>query len=335
MFHKKFKSYAFSCFAVCVLFTTQSSLVFSNEPIKIRFSHVAPEGSPKGLMARKFQQLVKERIGDDRVVVEVYPDSQLFNDSNIGQELLDGNIEMAVPSMSKIKKYSPRFQVMDLPFIFVTPEAASNFLRDGYGQRLMNLLNRHGLLGLGFFDHGMKQITSTKPIIAPEDMKGLTFRIVNSDVIESQYLQVGAKTTKQPYSKVYQLLKEKVFDGQENPWSNIFFKKFHEHQPYMLESNHGYLGYMMMTSEKFWSSLPNDLRKELTVLVNEALDYGNRVAKQEESAAREKLIASGLTDIHVMSLSEREKWVNAMKPIWKKYEDTIGSQLIQAAASSR
>ncbi|MGH1429086.1 MAG: DctP family TRAP transporter solute-binding subunit [Arenicella sp.] len=305
------------------------------EPIKIRFSHTVDEDTPKGKMANRFKQLVSERLGNDKVVVEVYPNSTLFDDNGSVDELLKNTVEMAAPAMSILKKYTTRLQVMDLPFLFVTPEAASNFLRGAYGDRLLRLVEPQGLLGLGFLDNGMKQLSMNSSLKVPTDVKGKRFRIMNSDVLESQFKQVGATPLKKSFKHVYSLLEDNEVDGQENTWSNIYSKKFFEHQPFIVESNHGYLGYMIVTNKVFWEGIPSDVRIILDKALAEAIDYGNKVALEKSIADKNKILASGKSEIHTMSLEERKAWVEVMKPVWNLYKDEIGSELILAAASAR
>ncbi|MGH1539055.1 MAG: DctP family TRAP transporter solute-binding subunit [Arenicella sp.] len=314
-------------------------LMFNNavyaEPITIRFSHVVNSETPKGQLASNFKQLVKERLGDEVVKVEIYDNSSLVNDDELADALINGQVEMGVPAISKLKKYSKRLQVFDIPFIFVSPEAVDNFVKGQYGKRMLRLVESKGLTGLGFLSSGMKQLSAKTPIKLPEDLKGLRYRIMNSDVLEAQFLQLDAVPLRKPFSQVYSLLRDNKIDGQENTWISVYAKKLHEHQPYFIESNHGYLGSMVLTSTKFWKSIPSEIRPVVEKSLAEALEYGNNVAKEKTISDREKIELSNKTNIHLMTIEERKKWVAAMQPVWKSYENEIGSELIQAAASAR
>jgi len=303
-----------SCLILMSLILFFPSTKIFAKPIVIRFSHVVAEDTPKGRMATRFKNLVSQRIGDDKIKVVIYPNAQLYSDSKVVDELLNGNVEMAAPSLSKLKKYSKRIQVFDLPFLFVNPTAAENFLLGVYGKRILRLVEQSGLLGLGYLANGMRQISANKPIIYPEDIKGLTFRYPSSTITRDQYLALDAKPIKESFSKVYSRLANGDFDGQENTWSNIYSKRFYEHQPYMIESNHSYLGYMVLTSKKFWAGLDEELRDQLNTA--------------------NAIVESGTT-VHPMTVEERRLWTIALLPVWKKYEDEIGAELINAAASSR
>src|SRR5690606_23468490 len=103
-----------------------------------------------------------------------------------------------------------------------------------------------------------------KPLLMPADAKGLKFRIQPSDVLEAQFKAVGANPQKLAFSEVYQALQTGVVDGTENPWSNIYSKKFHEVQDYIVESNHGALDYMVIVNTKWWERLSPEIREGLS-----------------------------------------------------------------------
>lgn len=86
---------------------------------------------------------------------------------------------------------------------------------------------------------------------------------MTSDVLQAQFEAVEAVPLKKPFSEVFTLLQTKAIDGQENTWSNIYSKKFFEVQPYITESNHGVLDYLVVTSTEFWMDLDEDIRAEL------------------------------------------------------------------------
>jgi C4-dicarboxylate-binding protein DctP len=307
----------------------------SAKPIELRFSHVVSPEAPKGQMALKFKELVQQRLGDDKVIVTIYPNSSLFSDSKVMQGLLDNKVELAAPSLSKLKKYSKRFQVFDLPFVFSSSIAAQKFVQGKIGKRLLLSLRKKGFYGLGYLNNGMRQLSSNKMMTLPTDISGLKFRYSGSDVAKSWLESVGAEPQKLSFSKVYESLKAKKIDGQMNVWSNIASKKFHEHQKYILESDHSYLAYVIITSEKFWSIIPPELKVTLEKAMDDAIQYGNEIADQKSKLERQNIIDSNLSEVYKLTVDQRQAWTEAMLPVWEKYEDQIGEGLIQAAASQR
>lgn len=302
-------------------------------PITIKFSHVVAENTPKGQMANKFKDLVAERLGD-KVVVEVFPSTQLFNDDQVLQAMLLGDVQIGAPALSKFGRYTKQLMLYDLPFLFKDMTAVEKFQQSAKGQELLTSLESKGLLGLGYLHNGMKQLSSSKPLKVPADASGLKFRIMSSDVLAAQFQAVNATPLKKPFSEVFTLLQTRAIDGQENTWSNIFSKKFFEVQPYITESNHGLLDYMVVTSAEFWNGLPDDIRAEVKKALDDALAFGNKIAADKALEDRQKIVDSKRTEIIELSPADRALWVEAMKPVWKKFEDEIGKDMIDAAYAS-
>ncbi len=303
------------------------------DTITIKFSHVVAENTPKGQMANMFRDLVHERLAG-RVAVEVFPNSQLYNDKEVLKAILKGDVHLGAPALSKFKKYTKRLQLYDLPFLFKDMAAVDRFQQGPAGQTLLQSMADKGLLGLGYLHNGMKQVSASKPLLEPKDAAGLKFRIMSSDVLAAQFQAVKALPVKKKFSEVFTLLQTRAIDGQENTWSNIYSKKFFEVQPYITASDHGLLDYMVITSAKFWNGLPEDIRATLKTSLDEAIAHGNKVANEKVSADRSLIEGSGRSKVLTLTDAQRAKWVDAMKPVWAKFEGEIGKDLIDAALAA-
>ena len=302
-------------------------------PIEIKLSHVVAENTPKGQMALKFKELAEARL-PGKVEVKVYPNSQLYTDASVLQALQLGDVEIAAPALSKFQKYNSQLQVFDLPFLFNDMAAVDRFQKSPEGQKLLSSMTSKMLVGLGYLHNGMKQLSSNDPIRVPADIAGKKFRIMTSDVLQAQYEAVHAIPLKKPFSEVFTLLQTRAIDGQESPWSNTYASKFFEVQGYVTETNHGLLDYLVVTSAEFWYGLPDDIRETLKQSMDEAIAYGNDIAAKQDLEDRQRIIDSGKTEIIEISAEERQQWINSMKPVWKMFEDEIGSDLLDAALQS-
>jgi len=302
-------------------------------PITIKFSHVVAENTPKGQMAIQFKKMVAEQLGG-KVEVEVFPNSQLFGDNKVLEAMLLGDVQMAAPALSKFDRYTKQLQIFDLPFLFKDMAAVEKFQQSAKGQELLDTIAKRGLIGLGYLHNGMKQLSASTPLHVPSDAAGLKFRIMTSDVLAAQFQAVNATPLKKPFSEVFTLLQTKAIDGQENTYSNIYSKKFFEIQPYITESNHGVLDYMVVTSKEFWMGLPDDIRPQLKKIIAEAIAYGNDIAAKKGEEDRQKIVDSKRSEIIKLSDAERSQWVDAMKPVWEQFEGEIGKDMIDAAYKS-
>ncbi|MCK5814148.1 MAG: TRAP transporter substrate-binding protein [Cocleimonas sp.] len=319
--------------ATAAVFALSSLSSAFAEPIKLKFSHVVAENTPKGQMATKFKDLVAERL-KGKVVVEIYPNGQLFGDNKVLEALLLGDVHLASPSLSKFKKYTKKLQIFDLPFLFNDMAAAERFQQSEAGQSLLKTVEKKGLIGLGYMHNGMKQLSAAKALHTPADAKGLKFRIMSSDVLAAQFEALAATPLKKPYSEVFTLLQTKAIDGQENTWSNIHSKKFYEVQDNITSSDHGLLDYMVVTSAEFWKGLPDDVRTELKKALDESIAFGNKVAAEKSKSDKQAIIDSKRTNVIELSKEERQKWIDTMQPVWKKFEAIVGKDMLDAAIAS-
>ncbi len=214
------------------------------------------------------------------------------------------------------------------------PSVAITIVKSDKGNELLDSLQKKGLVGLGYLHNGMKQLSSSQPLTLPGDANGLKFRIMSSDVLAAQFKAVKATPLKKPFSEVFTLLQTRAIDGQENTWSNIFSKKFFEVQPYITESNHGLLDYMVVTSKEFWMSVDKADREVIKKSLDEAIAFGNDVAAKKAMDDRQKIIDSKRTEIIELDDAQRSQWVEVMKPVWEEFEKEIGKDMIDAAYKS-
>jgi len=315
---------------VCLALLALSACQDGNQPIKIKFSHIVADNTPKGIGAKRFKQLVEERL-KGKVVVEIYPNAQLYDDNKVMEALLFGDVQLAAPSLAKFKKYTKKLQVFDLPFLFKDIHAVDRFQTGKVGQNLLTSMEKYGYLGLTYWHNGMKQLSANTALRLPTDAKGLKFRIQQSDVIQAQFQAIGASPQKLAYTEVYNALQTGVVDGQENTWSNIRSKKFYEVQKYFSETNHGVLDYLVVTNAKFWRGLPADIRIELEKILVEVGKEVNQLAQEIAKKDRQTVIDSGKTNVLKLTEDELAQWRTAMQPVWKQFEDDIGKEIIEAA----
>jgi C4-dicarboxylate-binding protein DctP len=299
----------------------------------IKFPHVTAPATPKGQMAQRFKELAEQRF-PGRVRVEVYPSAQLMEDTESIEALAFGEVQMIATSVSLYDRLTPKFQVFDLPFLFPNLAAVEKFQKSPAGRELLGALKDHGILGLQFWHNGMKQLSGPRPLIAPGDAKGLKFRVMESDILQAEIEAVGGSPQKMAFGEVYQALQTGTVDAQENTWSNIYSSKFYEVQPYMTESNHGYIGYLVAVNAKFWQALPEDLRTGLEATLAEVTEWGNARAGEINLDDRKRIVDSGRSQITVLTPEQVAAWQAAMRPVWDRFRGEIGADLIDAALAA-
>ncbi len=301
--------------------------------IVIKFSHVTnTDKHPKGIAATLLEKRVNAEM-NGKACMQVFPNSTLYDDKKVLEAMLSGDVQLAAPSLSKLEKFTKKFRIFDLPFVFDDIHAVDRFQNSVDGDKLKNSMTKRGLKGLEFWHNGMKQMSANRPLIKPSDAKGLKFRVQASDVLVAQFVQLGASPQKMSFKEVYGALQTKVIDGQENTWSNIYGKKFFEVQDGVTETNHGILDYLLVTSDKWWNNLPNDVRNQLATIIKEVTETRNGESTKVNNANKANIIKAGGT-VRTLTAAQRQEWVDAMKPVWKKFEKNIGKDLMNAALSA-
>jgi len=302
--------------------------VSAQSPIVIKFSHVVASDTPKGKAAEKFKELA-EKYTAGKVKVEVYANSTLYKDKEELEALQLGAVQMLAPSNSKFGPIGVReFEVFDLPYIL--PDLATlRKVTDGpLGAKLLKLLEPKGMTGLAYWDNGFKVMSANKKLIAPQDYKGLKFRIQSSKVLEAQFRALGSIPQVMAFSEVYQALQTGVVDGQENTTSNMFTQKMHEVQKYLTITNHGYIGYVVVVNKKFWDGLPADIRGQLDKAMKEATAFGNGQSAKENDEALGDIKKAGKTEIITLTPEQDAAMRKAMDPVYKDVASRVGQPLI-------
>lgn len=298
--------------------------------IVIKLSHVTnTDKHPKGIAASLLQQRVNDEM-NGKACMEVYPNSTLYNDDQVLEAMLNGDVQMAAPSLSKFEQFTKVFRIFDLPFMFVNMDAVDAFQSSETGQAMKESMTRRGLLGLQFWHNGLTQISANKPLISPEDAKGLKFRVQPSEVLKANMEQLGASPQPMAFSEVYGALQTGVVDGQENTWSNIYGQKFFEVQDGTTETNHGVLDYMLVTSTDWWDSLDADVRDQLSSIIAEVTEARNSAIAEVDADNRQAVLDAGGV-IRELTPEQRQAWVDAMKPVWEKFVGDVGQENIDAA----
>lgn len=307
----------------------------------LKFSHVVSANTPKGKAADFFEKRLEE-LSKGKIDVQVYPSSQLYNDNAVLKALRLNSVQMAAPSFSKFGKIVPQLALFDLPFIFRDAKHL-HAVQDGeVGQALKDKVTAKGIVALNYWDNAFKQLSSNKNALRmPADAQGQKFRIMSSKVLEAQFHAVGANPQMMAFSEVYSGLQQGVIDAAENPISNIYTKKFHEVQKYLTVSNHGYLGYLVVMSQKFWNSLPADLQANVTQAMNEATEkereYAAELNDSQFELIKEYAKKTGKLQINELTPKEIEAWRNAVSKIYPEFysDRKIGKELIEKTIATK
>ena len=316
--------------ATLVAAATAAFAACDDGEVVVKFSHVTnTDKHPKGIAASLLEKRVNEEM-DGKMCMEVFPNSTLYNDNKVLEAMLQGDVQLAAPSLSKFEKFTKQFRIFDLPFMFKDVNAVDAFQASEKGQALLDSMQRRGLQGLAYWHNGMKQMSANVPLIVPSDANGLKFRVQSSDVLVAQMEAIGGSPQKMAFSEVYGGLQQGIVDGQENTWSNIYGKKFFEVQDGVTETNHGIIDYLVVASVDWLDSLEADIRERFLAIMKEVTEARNSESTKVNAEAKRAIIDAGGV-VRQLTEEQRDMWVEAMKPVWEKFQDDVGQDNIDAA----
>ncbi len=302
----------------------------AEKPLIIKFSHVTSIESVKGKAADEFAKLVSEKT-DGKVKVEVYPSSQLYGDNDELDALISGNVHMIAPSVTKMVKLDPRWQYVDMPFLFENDEHVQKFFKSDIAQTILNSdqLSANDIKGISFWGNGFKHFSNSKhPLVTVEDYKGLKFRAQAGKVLESQFHALNAGSATISFGETYAALQQGTVDGQENTFNNFDTQKYQEVQKYLSTTAHGRLDYAIFVNKTFWESIPADLLAPVEEALAEATDLANKLASEENAKSFENIKNGGTVEVYEMSQEERDTLKAALQPVYDEFGEVITAELI-------
>src|ERR1700720_88240 len=249
-----------------------SGAAMAQQPIIVKFSHVVSPDAPKGKASLLFKELA-EKYTNGKVKVEVYPNSSLYKDKEELEALQLGSVQILAPSISKFGPLGVKeFDVFDLPFLMSDDARARQMMASPMMVDLNKRLEAKGVAPLAYWDNGAHVYTANKPLIRPEDFRGLKMRIQGSRVLDAVIRELGGIPQIIAFGELYQTLQTGVVDGEDNVPSNIWTQKLHEVQKYLTVTYHGRLTYALATKKNFGDGRRADVREPLGRAVKEATD---------------------------------------------------------------
>lgn len=272
----------------------------------------------------KFDELLKER-SEGRFSLEIFPSAQLGSEREAIEGVQMGTIDMTLVSTAPLSGFSDSFLLVDLPFIFTSREHAYEVLDGEIGQQMFAGLDGTGIKGLTFFENGFRNITnSKKPIVHPEDIKGMKIRTMENPIHMDSFRVLGADPTPMAFGELFTALQQKTVDAQENPTALIYSSKFYEVQNYISLTGHFYAPASLLMNEDIWNDL-SDADKDLILqCANDARDWQRETIRSMDQDVLKKFTEAGMT----ISEVDPVEWQEAMAPVYEQWQDKIGKDLI-------
>jgi tripartite ATP-independent transporter DctP family solute receptor len=295
----------------------------------IKFSFTSQKDHPQTLGAEKFAELVSQKSGK-KLAVKIFGGGVLGGDLQNVSAVQGGTLEMTCLNAGILSSHVKELGVLDLPFLFTNEKEADAVVDGPVGQAMLAKLADKGMIGLGYWELGFRNLTNSKrPITKVEDIARLKIRVNQSPIYIDIFNTLVANATPMPFPEVYGALEQHAIDGQENPVATILASRFNEVQKHLTLTRHIYNPMALLISKKFWDTLSPTEKKILGEAATEAGKYEREVSRRHESQALETLRKSGM-QVTELAPGELEKLRQKLKPVVDRASEKIGGEIVAA-----
>ncbi|NYT36430.1 DctP family TRAP transporter solute-binding subunit [Allopusillimonas soli] len=266
-----------------------------------------------------------KKATNGEIVMQIYPSSQLGGEREMAQGLGLGVLEMGLFGTGALQALDKRMIIEELPYAWPKRENAYRALDGKLGDALAKVLEGHGITTLSWWESGYRHITnSVRPIEKPEDLKGIKLRVPEAEMRIDTFKILGALPTPMAFSEVFTALQQKVVDGQENPLATIYASKFYEVQDNLALTGHIWGSAVLTIATKTWNKLSEANQKIIMDAAEKwKLKEREMIAKSDDEALA-KMKEAGIK----VTTPDPTPFKEAVQPVWDKYENTFGSDLM-------
>lgn len=264
------------------------------QALKLTLGHGAAIGNPRHEASVKFAEVLKARTGG-RIEVQVAPSAQLGDDAAMVTALRTGALDISANSQGAVANAVPEYAAFGMPFMFSSAAAAFRLLDGPLGKELADRSAEKGLVLLGTWDNGIRQMTNSKrPIARVEDMKGLKMRVPPDATLVDIMKSLGAESQQIKFAELYVALQQGVVDGQENPLVNIHASKLYEVQKHLALTNHQFQMTPFLMSKRSWDKLSDGDKKAVQDAAAEATALQRKLSQEADDKLLAELKAKGV-----------------------------------------
>ena len=300
----------------------------AQEERTIRWGHLNNTDHPVSLGVQKFAEILLAKSGG-KLKIREFAASQLGNELQQQSALRGGTQEMFSASTTSLATVVPEFGLLDFPFIVSTTDQADALVQGAYGKAMMDTLPQRGLIALGYWGLGFRNVTNSKhPIAKLEDFAGLKLRVIPNPVYLESFSAFKANPIPMAFGELYSALETRTVDGQENPYTVILSNKFYEVQKYVSATNHAFTQNILLVSKKFWDRLSPEEQKMMREAVAETRDYQREQTRIQAEKALMELKAKGM-DFNEIAPAEYARMQQATKPVADRFSGEFDQGKVQ------
>lgn len=299
--------------------SSESSTSGGDKEVTLKLPHNLNEQHPVHLALTEFARLVEEKT-DSSVKIQIFPNGQLGSETEVLEQLQAGGVDMTKVSAAALTTYDEGYNAFTLPYIFNDEKHFLKSMESDVVKDLYNNTKEKGFIGLTYYNSGARSFyTTKKPILTPEDLKGIKIRVMGFSTQTEMIQALGGTPVSLPYGEVYTALQSGVIDGAESNETALTIGKHGEVAKYFSYDEHTMIPDIFVISSKTWDSLSPDQQKAINEAAKESTQFGNPIWTKSISDAKDEAEKMGVKFNEV----DKEAFRKAVAPVLKKYSDTM------------
>ena len=299
--------------------------------LDLKLGHAINEEDVFHKAALKFEELVEARTNGE-ITVTVYPNAKLGDERNLLESLRMGTVDMGIITGGPVINFLPGFGVLDLPFLFSSPEHAYKVLDGSIGAGFFAEMEKLGWKGLAYGERGFRNLTNSKrPVEKPEDIKGLKIRVMQNQIYIDSFTALGANAVPMAWTEALTALQQGTIDGQENPLNVIAAYNINESNKYLSITRHAYAPNVILMSMRTWNKLTPEQQKIVAESALLAAKHNRDIDNEKEAEWLQSLKDKGMQ----VSEPDLALFRDAVKGVYEKYEQQYGKELIQSILDAK
>jgi TRAP-type transport system periplasmic protein len=295
----------------------------------LKFATQNPKGHPIVIGMEKFAEVVAAKSGG-KIKVNLFVGGVLGGDGPTVSAMQGGTIDMASMNSGILASQAKEFAIYDFPFMFANEKEADAVVDGQFGKMMHGRLPDKGLIGLGYYELGFRNMTNSKrPINKVEDIAGLKIRVIPNPINLDWVKALGANPTPLAFPEVYAALEQKAIDGQENPLTVITANKLFEVQKHLALTRHVYNPQSVLMSKKTWDTLTADEKKIIEEATAESIKV-QRASSRKQTAEGVEILKKAGMQVTELDAAENKKLRDKMAPVIAKYAEQVGPGITKA-----
>ena len=307
------------------------------QAVEIKFGIGIPEGDfPEYNALVRFKEYVEFKTNGE-ITVRLFPNNQLGGEREMIEQVQQGSLELTFPADGAMSGFYPKMQVWSIPYLFESAPVAWKVLNSDFADNMRgDILKETGINVLAFSQNGFRSFTNNvRPIINPEDIKGLKIRVMESPVFMKLVNGLGATATPISGSEVLLALRQGVVDGQENPPAVVYGGGLGEVQKYYTLNEHVFGLHLVIANDKWLKSLSTGHQQ---VIKDAALMMAwteNLQKTQGDWVFSKKLVEEHGMEIHVSTPAEKAAFKAVTQaPVVEFIREQVGDELVDQLIST-